>query len=201
MVLRRIESAGRSAELLRHDDPGTPEVDPLPSQRIQLPRPQPGERGNLQPRRERRTGKVARVLDDLPHLLLGRWLLIAPARPSRDAELLKRVAVDQPARLHRRRVIEHRRQSLNRPGTPTTGKPRRDDLIPHTSDRHTAVTLYEALGLLTTTDIARLLRAREQWVGRPPLPELPHQPAFLYRGETESKCATAPSSGDTPASS
>jgi hypothetical protein len=72
MVLRRVEPPRRRAELLSDDDPVAVEVDPLPPQRVQLPRTQAGERGDLEPRRERRGGQPVSVGDDLPDLLRAR---------------------------------------------------------------------------------------------------------------------------------
>ena len=85
------------------------------------------------------------------------------------------VTVDQPARLHRRRIVEHRTQPLHRTGAATASEPLRDDLIPHPADRHIAIAVHEALGQLPATDVARLLRPGEQRVGRPTLPEPPHR--------------------------
>jgi hypothetical protein len=79
MVLRRVERAGRGAELLGHDDAGAVEVDPLPPQRVKLAGAKAGECSDLQPRRKRWTRQFAGVRDDLPYLLLGRWLLVALA--------------------------------------------------------------------------------------------------------------------------
>src|ERR1700734_291000 len=79
MVLRRVESSGRRAELLGHDDAVPVEVDPLPAQRIKLTRTQARERRDLQPGRKRRARQFAGVSDHLPHLLLGWGLLVASA--------------------------------------------------------------------------------------------------------------------------
>jgi hypothetical protein len=49
MVLGCVEAAGGRAELLGHHDPLTLEVHALPAQRIQLPRPQAREGGDLEP--------------------------------------------------------------------------------------------------------------------------------------------------------
>jgi len=65
MVLRRVEPPGRRVELLRDDDPVAVEVDSLPAQRIQLPRPQAGKRGDLEPCRERWGGQPTSVGDNL----------------------------------------------------------------------------------------------------------------------------------------
>ncbi len=79
VVLWRVERAGRGAELLAYDDARAVEVDPLPPQRVKLAGAKAGERGDLQPRRKRRTCQFAGVRDDLPYLLLGWWLLVASA--------------------------------------------------------------------------------------------------------------------------
>ncbi len=165
MVLRRVESSGRGTELLGHDDPMPVEIDPLPTQRIQLTGTQARERGHLQPGRKRRTSQLARVGDHLPYLLLCRGLLVTPALAARDAQLLERVAVDQSPGLYRCSIVEHRTQALHRPGTPTAREPVRNDRIPNLDDRDIAVALGEALGQLPAADVARLLGTREQRIG------------------------------------
>lgn len=79
MILRRVQPQRRRTELLGDNDPVPVEIDPIPAQRVKLPRPQTRERRDLQPRRERRTRQPPRVLDQLPHLPLTRWLLVTPA--------------------------------------------------------------------------------------------------------------------------
>src|SRR6202042_2786982 len=139
MVLRRVESSGRGAELLGNDDPVAVEVDPLPVHRIQLAWAEAGERCDLQPGRERRARQFAGVGDHLPYLLLCRGLLVASSLAARYPELLERVAVDQSPGLHRCGVVEHRTQTLGPPGPPPPREPVRDDLIANMPDRDVAV--------------------------------------------------------------
>src|ERR1700729_1248736 len=173
MVLGGVERPCGCVELLGDDDPVPLEIDALPAQRVKLAGSHPGERRDLQPCGERWAGERAGVPDPPPHLSLTRWLLVASALATRDAELLEGVAVDQPAGLGRGGIVEHRAEAPDRSCASAAGEPVRHDLIADLDERHLAVAVHERLGQLAAANVARLLRPGEQGIGRPALPESP----------------------------
>lgn len=94
------------------------------------------------------------VTDDLPDQLLAWRLLVAAAVAAGDPQLRERVAVDQPAGLRRRGVVEHRAQALHRLGAPAAREPRGDHTVVDLVDRQIAVALHERLGQLAATNVA-----------------------------------------------
>ena len=170
-ILRGCERARCRAELLDHPDAGAGEIDVRPAQSIQLARPQPCERSDLEPGRKRRACQLACAPDQLPDLLLARRLLVPAARPSRYAEPRKRVLAQQSAALRRGGVVEHGPQRRDRAIALATGEPLRNYRVVDRVHPSRAVALDKRPRALAIVDVRGLLRPGKQRIGRPPRPE------------------------------
>jgi len=152
------------------DDLGR-EVHLPPRERVKFAGAHRREAADLEPIGKRRRRQPAREVKERPHLLLRGRLAVSVAGAFAQSEPRERVALNQSPSLGRRRVIEHGAQRGHRPVAATSGKPLGDDLIVDRGERQCPVSRDKVLDPLAVVDVRRLLRPREQCIGRPALGE------------------------------